>query len=283
MQVSCAVVCYQNSPQQIAQLLSSIVTPTGPKSLELQLTVIDNSPCNDLAEVAQQFGVDYLHLPGNPGFGKAHNLAIHNAFKKNTAYHLILNPDTHFSSEVIPTLVEYLRNQRDIGLIMPDIRYPDGRQQLLCKLLPTPVDLFMRRFSPKLYEFCGLQAKYELHRSGYDQIMDVPALSGCFMLIRTSVLRKVGGFDERFFMYLEDVDLCRRIAKVARTVYFPHVSITHEYVKGSYKSWRLLFSHVKSAIIYFNKWGWFFDPERRVINRSALRKIESMKTSVELQ
>lgn len=283
MQISCAVVCYQNSPQQITGLLSSLIASTDSMSLRLSVAVIDNSPHNRLAEAVQKFGVAYVHLPSNPGFGKAHNLAINNALAMQTPYHLILNPDTNFSSDVITTLVNFMERHKDVGLVMPSIRYPDGRPQYLCKLLPTPVDLSMRRFFPRLYELCGLLARYELHQSGYDKVMDVPSLSGCFMLIRTSVLHEVGCFDERFFMYLEDVDLSRRIGKVARTVFFPHVSITHEYVKGSYKNWKLLFNHVRSAILYFNKWGWFFDPERKAINRRALQEIESIKTSIELQ
>lgn len=284
MHISCAVVCYQNSLKQITRLLHSIIASNSTiASLKLSVAVIDNSPSNDLATIAQQFGVNYVHLPNNPGFGKAHNLAIRNAVESQTSYHLILNPDTSFSSDVIPSLVKYMESHQNVGLVMPSIRYPDGSMQFLCKLLPTPVDLSMRRFSSRLYELSGLLARYELHQSGYNKIMDVPALSGCFMLIRTSILREVGGFDERFFMYLEDVDLSRRIGKAARTVYFPHVSITHEYVKGSYKNWRLLFNHVRSAILYFNKWGWFFDPERKAINRRALDQIESIKTSVELQ
>lgn len=280
MYISCAIVCYRNSRQQIVRVLRSIAAASVNKtSAELCVTVIDNSPHNELSEVAEQFGVSYVHLPNNPGFGRAHNLAIRDALSMESAYHLILNPDISFSPNVISTLVKYMERHRNVGLVMPNVRYPDGRRQFLCKLLPTPVDLLMRRFLPRLYECFGLLARYELHQSGYDRIMDVPALSGCFMLIRTKVLREVGGFDERFFMYLEDVDLSRRIGQVARTVYYPKVSITHDYVKGSYKTWRLLWSHVRSAIIYFNKWGWFFDSERTEINRRVLHQIELVKTS----
>jgi GT2 family glycosyltransferase len=91
-------------------------------------------------------------------------------------------------------------------------------------------------------------------------------------------LRTVGGFDERFFMYLEDVDLSRRIGRVARTVYVPYVSLIHAYEKGSYKSMKLFFYHVHSAIRYFNKWGWFRDPGREAINRATLRQIECMSS-----
>ena len=118
---------------------------------------------------------------------------------------------------------------------MPKILYPNGDLQYLCKLLPTPIDLIFRRFFPHFYKKAGLLSRYELRDSGYDHTMMVPSLSGCFMLLRSGVLRRVGGFDEKFFMYLEDVDLCRRIGKIAETVYYPDVTVFHEFSKGSYK------------------------------------------------
>jgi GT2 family glycosyltransferase len=99
--------------------------------------------------------------------------------------------------------------------------------------------------------------------------MEVPHLSGCFMMLRTAVFETVGLFDERFFMYLEDVDYSRRVHTRYKTVYYPEVSVYHQYHKGSYKRWRNLKYHIVSAVKYFNKWGWFFDPERKTINRTA--------------
>lgn len=269
--ISLSVVCYQNDPAQIAHLLSNVTA----SQLKVSLHLIDNSPQDALVAVARKFGASYIHLPHNPGFGTAHNIAIRQAMADGMEYHLVLNPDISFGPNVIPALLDYMNKHRDIGLLMPNVYYPDGQQQYLCKLLPSPTDLLIRRFFPTLYRYSGRLAWYELHQSGYDKIMDVPALSGCFMLMRTAILRETGAFDERFFMYLEDVDLSRRIGQVARTVYFPDVSVIHEYGKGSYKNWKLLFQHMRSAILYFNKWGWFSDTEKEAINRAALQKIQS--------
>lgn len=273
MRISCAVVCYLNSPAQISRVLASVAGTSAGASLELCLTVIDNSPAGALGQIAARFGASYLRTPENIGFGRAHNIAIRQAIETGSDYHIILNPDTYFPGNVIPALAEFMEKNPDVGLVMPDIRYPDGSKQHLCKLLPSPVDLIFRRFFPKTYERTGQLARYELHASGYDKIMDVPSLSGCFMMVRTAVLKEVGGFDERFFMYLEDVDLSRRIRRVARTVFYPHVSIVHEYTKGSYKSGFLLLQHICSAMLYFNKWGWFGDSERDAINLAVLRKL----------
>ena len=86
------------------------------------------------------------------------------------------------------------------------------------------------------------------------------------MFIRAEVFEKVGIFDERFFLYLEDVDYSRRIHSQFKTIYFPEVSIIHSHKKGSFKSPKLMIIHIISAIKYFSKWGWFFDHERANFN-----------------
>lgn len=95
------------------------------------------------------------------------------------------------------------------------------------------------------------------------------------MFMRVSVLKQIGGFDERFFMYAEDLDLCRRIGEVAKTVYYPKVFVYHEYAKGSYKNKKLLKYHIQSVVKYFNKWGWVFDNKRRLVNQRFLAKYRS--------
>jgi hypothetical protein len=267
MPITCSVVSYHNAPDQIAQVLRSIVSTP----LDLEVWLVDNSRDDRLRAVAYDFGIRYIHRPDNPGFGAAHNLAIAEALAAGSTYHLVLNPDIVFGPEVIPALHDYMEAHRDIGLVMPDIRYPDGSRQHLCKLLPHPADLLVRRFLPALYRWSGRLDTYEMRRGGYDRVMDVPALSGCFMFLRAALLRQAGGFDDRYFMYMEDVDLSRRIGRLARTVFYPAVSITHAYQKGSYKNSRLLSHHIRSALKYFNKWGWLFDADRRAVNRAALQ------------
>ena len=89
------------------------------------------------------------------------------------------------------------------------------------------------------------------------------------MMVRTSIFPKIGLFDERYFMYMEDVDLCRRIGEVSKTMYFPDVHVFHEYQKGSYHNWLLTKYHISSAWKYFGKWGWFFDKTRDKLNDNS--------------
>jgi GT2 family glycosyltransferase len=112
--------------------------------------------------------------------------------------------------------------------------------------------------------------KYELKHKDYNSIMDIPNLSGCFMFVRTHVFDMIGYFDERYFIYLEDTDLCRRINLFYRTIYYPTISITHGYSKASYDSFRLMKHHLISSLKYFSKWGWFSDSTRNKINKAVL-------------
>jgi len=99
-----------------------------------------------------------------------------------------------------------------------------------------------------------------------NQSLIIPNISGCFMLLRSSLISQVGGFDERFFMYCEDVDLGRRFHKVSKTVHYPHEQVYHDYEKGSYKKPKLLWYHIVSAVKYFNKHGWIWDRDRQEMN-----------------
>lgn len=237
-----------------------------------KLYLIDNSPTDRLKHLANDVRIVYIFNKKNIGFGAAHNICIRSIINESK-YHLVLNPDVHFASDVIEKLYNFLEANPDVGQVMPKVFYPDGRLQYSCKLLPTPRTMAVRRFFT--FSKASLERVnyyYELKFFGYDKIVDVPFLAGCFMFLKTEALKKVGLFDERFFMYTEDTDLTRRIRKHYRTVYYPETSIYHHHQQGSYKNFWLLMINVQSAIRYFNKWGWFFDPEREEINqRTVLR------------
>jgi GT2 family glycosyltransferase len=268
VEASCCIVCYHNPPDQVERLLAS-VTMARPAML---VYLIDNSRTDALRALAGRAGAVYRHQPDNPGYARAHNWALNAAAAAGSRYHLVLNPDVQLPLDGIGKLLAYMEAHPDVGLVAPRVHYPDGRLQPLCKLLPHPLELAVRRFFPLLHRSSGRLARYELHGSGYSQVMDVPALSGCFMLMRVETVLRVGLFDERFFLYFEDVDLSRRVGRVARTVFVPHVAIVHDYGRGSYRNWRLLWHHMVSAARYFNKWGWVRDPERDRINARALRE-----------
>lgn len=251
---------------QLRRAVASVVQ----QRCRIQLVLVDNAGQDAVAALAEECGAIYLRPPGNLGFGKAHNLAYQRA-RALSPYHLVLNPDVHFDAEVLETLLDLMTTKPDLGVVMPKILYADGATQHLCKRLPTPWDLVIRRFAPGFAHgvFRRAMERYELRDRDYDQPMEPPTLSGCFLLLRNEIVDQVGLFDERFFMYMEDVDLVRRILVVSRGLYYPAVSIVHEYQKGSYRDRRLAWHHVLSALKYFSKWGWIRDAERDRLNQRS--------------
>lgn len=270
---SCCVVCYHDKPEQIERLLASVTTGR-PGML---VYVIDNSRTDALRSPAQRFGALYRHQPDNPGYARAHNSALRAAAAAGSEYHLVLNPDIQLPLDGIGKLLAYMEQHPEAGLVAPRVHDPDGSLQPLCKLLPHPFELLVRRFFPLLHRSSGRRARYELHGSGYSRVMEVPVLSGCCMLMRVETVLRAGLFDERFFLYFEDVDLSRRIGRIARIVFVPHVAIVHDDARGAYRSWRLLWHHLVSAARYFNKWGWLRDEERGRINAQALRAYDQAR------
>jgi len=267
-----SIVLYQNDEQILRAAIDSFLKT----DLDVKLYLIDNSPTDKLKTIIDDERVIYIHNPSNPGFGAAHNIAVKLAIRDNADYHLVLNPDVYYEQGVLEELTQYMEDNREIGNIMPKVLYPNNDIQHLCKLLPTPYDWIGRRFNP----FKDIVEKrnniFELRFTGYNKVMDVPYLSGCFMYLRMSALKEVGLFDEGIFMYGEETDLCRRLIDGGyRTVFYPKVHIYHHFEKGSHKSWRLTKIGIQSAIYYFNKWGWFFDKKRRLINKSILERLKS--------
>jgi hypothetical protein len=260
--VTGSIVLYQNSLAEVREAVRSFLST----QLKVKLYLIDNSPNDGLRNLCSDPRVTYIFNGRNLGFGTAHNIAI-KASVNEAAYHVVLNPDVYYDAGVLEELLEFGRSRPDTGVLMPKILNPDGTIQYLCKKLPTPWDLILRRFLPGALKLLAEErlSRYELRDRDYTKMMSVPVLSGCFMMLNCAALSKVGVFDERFFMYLEDVDLCRRIGQRFETIYFPDVMVYHRHGKGSYRNARLLMHHVLSAVRYFGKWGWYSDAEREVI------------------
>jgi hypothetical protein len=263
--INASVVIYKHSPEDIQSVLQSLKS----SPVVHDIFIIDNSPVRN--NVFDDGRCVYIFNGKNPGFGAAHNIALRKTIEAGLPYHLVINPDIHFKSEILEKIVNYADNHADTGHIMPLVLNPDGTIQYLCKLIPTPSDLIFRRFlqgniSKKRME------KFEMRNTGYDKIMEVPYLSGCFMFLRTDALVKVGLFDERFFMYPEDIDLTRRIHRHYKTIFFPEVSVIHEHTRSSYKNFRMFLIHLSNLVRYFNKWGWLFDKERKLINQKIINQ-----------
>jgi GT2 family glycosyltransferase len=268
---SCSIVCGQAEQAEQAEQLERLLAGVLRARSDLLVYLVDTSSTDALRALAGRFGVRYLHRPGHPGTARAHNLALREAIAAGSAYHFVLDPGIRMPPEGIGKLLGYMEQHPDVGLLAPRVHDADGSLRPLCRLLPHPLELLVHRFFPLLHRSSGRLARYELHGSGYTRVMDVPALSGCCLLMRLETVQRVGLFDECFMMDFEDADLSRRVGRVARTVFVPHVTVVRDEGKAGYRDWRLLWRRLVSGARYFNKWGWLRDPERARVNARALR------------
>ncbi len=236
--------------------------------------VIDNGREDRIRKICSEFpNVEYI-ASDNVGYGAAHNKAIRKAFEKDLApYHLVMNTDVQFDHDVLRRLSEKMDRNPKAGCIQPKILSPAGGMQYNARRLPTPFDLVTRILFPKSW-FKGSRDRYLLKYLDLDKPLNAPFHSGSFMFLRLDTLKDIGLFDERFFLYPEDIDLTRRIHQKYISLYWPEVSIIHAHRAESKKKPKLFMIHAANIIRYFNKWGWWKDPERRRFNEQIGKPIE---------
>jgi GT2 family glycosyltransferase len=265
--VTASIVLFNTPTETIGRLLDCLIL----SGVCNDIFIVDQSPIS--IDLSSYYGVKNLHiiLNGNVGFGGGHNKVL-NMITGTSDFHFILNPDIYFEPCMLSVMLDRIQRDERVGLLIPKILFPNGSLQYSCRLLPSPLNLFVRRFNlffPKsIIE--RINHHYELRDTNYDGEMNPPVLSGCFLLARMVTLKKVDFFDERFFMYLEDVDLSRRIHSISKTIFFPAAVIYHEHAKSSFQNMKMLAFHISSTIKYFNKWGWFFDKDRVEKNKKFL-------------
>lgn len=222
--------------------------------------------------LAMQFGTNklrYMAMEENLGYGRAHNIALRESAFYKTEFHLVMNSDVRVKAEDIDAMHDWMLYHPLVGQMMPRVVGADGQQQYLAKRLPSPLDVFGRRFLPR-WLMARRNKRYELRDLNLNRPVNAPYLSGCFMFLRTKSAVESGLFDERYFMYPEDIDLTRSIHRNYLTLYYPEWTIVHAHARSSYKDKHMLRIHIQNMCRYFNKWGWLFDRERREFNRMLL-------------
>lgn len=207
-----------NSGDYLSHCLESLVTVKDEADLEIY--VVDNASSDDSLKLAQKNfkGVNYIAAGSNLGFAKANNIALK---KVTTEYILILNPDTEVKKGVLEKMLKFMEENELVGASTCEIMLSTGKVDLTAhRGFPTPL--------ASLLYFLGNDSFYHLTGSPMDKSHEVDAISGAFFLTRKSVLDKVGLFDEDFFLYGEDLDLCFRIKQAGfKVMYVPDVSIIH--------------------------------------------------------
>lgn len=266
--ITSSVVLYKSKPSEVERIIGCALN-----SIIDKVYVVDNSPTDTLRSIVESLGhqdkVEYIYGQGNVGYGDGNNIAFEKTLELKSDYHVVLNPDIIFKPEVIQTLRNFMERHQDVGISTPMLEYTDGSFQASGMLLPTPFTIFGRKFlSAKTVH--KINKEYELLRYDLTVPRNVPNICGCFLFIRVSDLERVGMFDSRYFMYYEDFDLVRRFHKITKTVYYPIAKVIHAHNAEHRRNRKLMLLSIRSTIKYFNKWGWFFDLDRRNWNKAAV-------------
>lgn len=237
--------------------------------LDLQLTLVDNSCDATLHEQLKHWlqerraampdwTVHVLLSPGNVGYGRGNNLVIERA---QSDYHLVVNPDLFVAPDALTESLRFLEANPETGLLTPAVFGEDGERHYLCKRHPTLLIMFLRSFSPAWLQSCfkTTLAEFEMRDCDYEKlIFDVEYPTGSCMFFRTSVLRKIKGFDPDYFLHYEDADIGRRALQVARVIYVPSVKVMHQWARDTHRSWKSRWVTIRSGLIYWRKWGGVF-------------------------
>lgn len=211
--------------------------------------------------------VRILESPTNKGYAGGNALAIGRA---RGTYLLIINPDNELQSGALQNMIEAMENDPSIGIVAPKLVHEDGTVRDSVRRFPSPLDvLFKRTALGRL--FPDTVARYRGLDQDPDRSRDVDWAVGACLLIRRDLYEQLGGFDPRFFLFFEDIDLCRRTWAAGKRVrYLPEAVATDRKKRLSEGGlWQLLTkragrAHVASAVRYFAKWGWMRNQHSRI-------------------
>ena len=267
--LSITIVSYHNE-EDVQKAVASIEACT-PDNIKKQIFVVDNTDkilseaakteekkvqiavqdTNKLKMLEQQYAdVLVVETGKNLGFGGGHNFVLKELDSK---YHAIVNPDIILETDVFSHLISFMQDE-SIGMCVPRLVDEKGELLEVYRRELTVWDMFLRMFLKGTFQ--KRQAYHTMQEADYTKPFDVPFAQGSFLLIRTELFKKLGGFDERFFLYMEDADLCKRVNEVSRLVYCPDATVIHKWERGSHKNGKLFKLHVQSMFAYFSKWHW---------------------------
>jgi len=236
--------------------------------LNYEMIVVDNASGDGVGEMlTREFPeVRFIQSPRNGGFAAGNNLGFKQAKGK---YIMIVNPDILILTNEIERMATYLENNPEIGLIGPKLLNPDGSTQHSSYYFPTFLIPFYRRtFLGSLPGFKKKVEKYLMADWDHNSNREVDWLLGACLMIRKSAMDRVGYLDERFFMFFEDVDYCRRFWEAGyKVVYFAEAEVVHYHQRPSAGSWwifglfnRVTREHIKSWLKYFAKYAGAANP-----------------------
>lgn len=258
----CVTIVNTNEKKEIEQALTTLMADSKELNLKIAVVIVDNASLEPIADLAGKFSdLIIVKQERNEGFGKSHNRAFVAAPAK---YYFVLNPDTEFAAgqNFLRKLYDFMETHPRVGMAGPKIVYPDGSLQYSCWRFPTFLQpIFSRTKWGQKGRGKAVADHYLMKDFDHDQTMPVDCIMGSAMFVRKSALDEVGGFDDRFWMYFEDMDWCWRMWEKGWAVYYVHgVHLRHVHGRASAKVPGVIMALIKNryARTHFISWLKYF-------------------------
>jgi hypothetical protein len=251
--LSCIIVNY-NSSEPLKDCLESIYETI--QEIECEVIVIDNSEDDPGLQILKESypKAQFIFNPSNVGFSKANNQAAKIA---RGDFLIFLNPDTILSNQAIHSMHGYFCSHPQIGALGPKVLNPDGSLQYSCRRYPTVWTGLFNRYSllSRLFPENHFTSRYLMLDFDHNETRQVDWLSGCCLMVSKNTFEEVDGFDENYFLFNEDVDLCRMINQTGKEViYFPYANIIHRVSTSNSKaSTKVIVQRHLGMMHYFKK------------------------------
>lgn len=224
----CVVIVTLNHRSFIDPCIESVLSSKC--SCSINLIVVDDGSVDGTLHILKNFSdrILLIERDGSHSFSSNNNVVLKN-FKAK--YFLVLNPDTILPEHGISNLYDFMESHQEAGACGPKLVYPNGSLQLSCRRFPTPSTFLLRRTPYRIFLPERARGKRHLMTEWlHDEVKQVDWVIAACIMLREKALKQVGCFDERFRLYVEDIDLCYRLWKNGWSVYYnPTVVVIHDH------------------------------------------------------
>ena len=231
---------------------------------DFEILFVDNGSTDPISlgfleHAARDLRIKFIKSPKNLGFAGGNNLGAAHAAGE---YLFILNPDTAVSENALQSMIDYMELHPEIGILGPKLVYADGTVQESCRRDMRFLDLVIKRTPLRKYPWGRTRLEnYLMQDFDHEKIQEVELITGAAIMMRRALFEKIGGFDERYFLFMEDFDLCKKVRTAGKKiVYFPKAPVNHYHRRLSSGNFfqllgkKVFWLHLQSAAKYFWKW-----------------------------
>lgn len=258
--ISACIVVYNHAAEAL-QAAASVLSHT--KKYPLTLYLVDNASPDGAGDALEQAlaahslpvgqgqQVEVIRCPENRGFGAGHNQVL---ARLDSDFHFILNPDIQLTADTLCGMADWLAAHPEAVMARPGLVFPDGTPQVLPKRRCSALALVYRQL-PWLRPLKPFNDRYIMAGEDLSGPTEIQFCTGSFMAVRSSTFAEMGGFDEAYFMYVEDADLTQKALQHGKVYLLPQFTAVHAWHRAPHRDGSHFKMQLRSMARYFKKWG----------------------------